>query len=225
MRPSPRIEKLLSLFRPGAFLADVGSDHGQLVIGAVDSSLFPRAMAIENKKGPYARLKAAVEESGHGREIVVSLSDGLDELDPSCDSLALCGMGGRLIAEILERGKAKLGPIKQIVVDAHSERPYLDERLLALGFVPSSAVYFEERGKGYSLERWERGELGRPLSSLERKYGLAPFAFLQNGYRAFLERERDKSSLLSENGGLPPEKRTEEKESAAELERYLHENA
>ena len=79
--------------------ADVGSDHGHLLMALLSAGRIERGIAIENKPEPYQNSRATLS----GLNADVRLADGLGGLQPGeADSLSLCGMGGELIAQILD---------------------------------------------------------------------------------------------------------------------------
>ncbi|MEO1615601.1 MAG: class I SAM-dependent methyltransferase [Planctomycetota bacterium] len=81
-------------------LADVGSDHGYLLASLLRSGVVRRGIAIEKNPTPLERSRKTLR----ALDADVRLADGLDGLAPDeADCLAISGMGGELIAQILER--------------------------------------------------------------------------------------------------------------------------
>ena len=94
----------------GARLADIGSDHAYLpahlaLIGKIDF-----AIAGEVVKGPYENAKHVISKEGLTSKVHARLADGLAaiEAQDQVDTITICGMGGPLIADILEQGQEKL---------------------------------------------------------------------------------------------------------------------
>ena len=42
---------------PESVVADTGSDHGKLMIALVESGIVTKGYAVENKEGPFERLR------------------------------------------------------------------------------------------------------------------------------------------------------------------------
>lgn len=98
-----RLRTALKYLREGKTLADIGTDHAYLPIYAVENGFSARAVASDINEGPTERARQNVAESGLSDRIAVIRTDGLrglEEFKP--DDIAIFGMGGELIAHILE---------------------------------------------------------------------------------------------------------------------------
>lgn len=224
MKLSPRLEALLGLLVPGVFLSDVGSDHALLLIEAYRRGLIVGGQGIDNKKGPFSRMKEAIETAGYAGDISASLSSGLDDLDPFSNMVALCGMGGELISEILEKGKDKLGRVEYILVDAHSERGLVQDKLIELGYRPDEGEFVHDGPAYYSLERWKKGVFRLPLTPFEREYGFLPALKASAVFKESLKAEVERAESLLDNDDIPQNKKKTLKAKVRLIERYLHEN-
>jgi tRNA (adenine22-N1)-methyltransferase len=93
-----RLAAVASLIRSRVH-ADIGSDHGQLLKALLRGGRIDRGIAIENKLSPYKNSRRTLA----GLDADVRFADGLHGLQvDEADSLSLCGMGGELIARILD---------------------------------------------------------------------------------------------------------------------------
>lgn len=119
---------------PSSVVADVGADHGKLMIALFESGRINRGYAIENKKGPYNRLVEALTEAQLEEVIVPLLSDGIEDLPSIVSTVVIAGMGGENIVNILKKHPEKLKFVDTIIVDAHSEIPYMREEISKLGY-------------------------------------------------------------------------------------------
>lgn len=98
---SKRIECIASKVPFGSNLADVGCDHGYLIIEAYLNKKIKKAIAIDNKKGP---LDSARNNISKYLDVRYSLSSGINDIDDDTNSIVIAGMGGLLINSILEEG-------------------------------------------------------------------------------------------------------------------------
>lgn len=99
-----RLSLCASMVRPGALLADVGTDHAYLPVWMARNGLIRRAVASDVRAGPLERAKKNIERYGVGNLVAVRLSDGLDAVQPSeAEDIVVAGMGGLMIAEIISR--------------------------------------------------------------------------------------------------------------------------
>lgn len=92
------------MVRPGAALADVGTDHAYLPVWLAKNGLIRSAVASDVRPGPLSRAEENIRRYGAGDIITTRLSDGLDEIRPEeAEDVVAAGMGGLLIAEIVGR--------------------------------------------------------------------------------------------------------------------------
>ena len=99
-----RLSAVASLVRNGKRVADIGTDHGYLVAYLVENGICPRGIAADLRKGPLENARQTVIQQGLSGKIELILSDGLENIpSDACDDIVIAGMGGNLIAEILEK--------------------------------------------------------------------------------------------------------------------------
>ena len=101
MELSPRLRLLADWVRPGARVADVGTDHAYLPVWLVLHGRVSSAIASDLRKGPLQRAWETCRR--HGAESVdCRLCDGLSGIGPEeADTVIIAGMGGENIAAIL----------------------------------------------------------------------------------------------------------------------------
>ena len=130
---------------PKGVVADIGADHGKLIISLVANGIATHGFAIENKKGPFERLVSAIESSGYKNKITPIFGDGIEKIPDSVNTLVLAGMGGLNIISILTKHRNKLGKIETIIVDAHNSIPQMREEISKLGFsIADEKIVFED---------------------------------------------------------------------------------
>ncbi|GAB6929580.1 tRNA (adenine(22)-N(1))-methyltransferase TrmK [Paenibacillus sp. JCM 10914] len=133
-------------------MADIGSDHALLPVAAVESGAAVSAIAGEVNAGPYDAALKQVQESGMTEVIDVRKGDGLDVLEPGdANVITIAGMGGSLIAAILERGRDKLAGVCRLVLQPNVGEDILRRWLLANGWVLLSELILKEDGKIYEI--------------------------------------------------------------------------
>ena len=99
-----RLSAVASLVRNGKKVADIGTDHGYLVAYLVENGVCPSGIAADLRKGPLENARQTVIAQGLSDKIELILSDGLQNIpENACDDIVIAGMGGNLIAEILEK--------------------------------------------------------------------------------------------------------------------------
>lgn len=99
-----RLSCVASLVRNGKRVADIGTDHGYLVAYLVENNICPCGIAADLRRGPLENARQTVIQQGLSDKIQLILSDGLENIPrDECDDIVIAGMGGNLIAEILEK--------------------------------------------------------------------------------------------------------------------------
>lgn len=155
---SNRLETILNMVHLDSIVADVGSDHGKLMISLFERGIISHGYAIENKKGPYERLKKALELEGCINNIVPLFSDGITDL-PSCvDTVVIAGMGGKTIIEILKSHVNKLANVKTLIIDGHSCLPLLRDEITKLGYNISDEKIIKEDGIFYEIIKFYKSD-------------------------------------------------------------------
>ena len=206
-RLSKRLTAIADLVPEGSYLADIGSDHAWLPIFLVGKGKIAYAMAIDNKVGPFMRMKANVAESGAANRIICSHSDGISAINDSVDTLALCGMGGLLSCEILEAHPEKLMGIRHIVMDPHRDLIAVRKRVSALGFhIEKETMVFEDKVY-YTIILFSRGAPERPYTNNELAFGPKMMETHPPVYADWLTEQKGKLNKLLNAPNLPKQKR------------------
>lgn len=145
---TPRLYAIASMVPQGAFFADVGTDHAYLPIYLTENNLISHAVAADINRGPLLRAKGNIKKYNLEEKIDTCLSDGFEELDGnSFDTASIAGMGGILIARILEKAPRGKLYILQPMRDAHFLRAYLSSN----GFELVDEKLAEEGNKIYTV--------------------------------------------------------------------------
>lgn len=130
MTVTKRIKAIESLVPYGTRLLDVGSDHALLPISLCLSGVISQAVISDINQGPLDSGKRNVAQLCPKLKADFVLSDGFAKVEKgSYDLAAICGMGGELIARIINDGgdKARVPLILQPMTHAEDLRKYLWE--------------------------------------------------------------------------------------------------
>ncbi|MCK4025113.1 tRNA (adenine(22)-N(1))-methyltransferase [Streptococcus iners] len=159
-RLSKRLATVADYVPQGARLADVGSDHAYLPLFLVEQGRIEFAVAGEVVQGPYQSALQNVEQAGQSDKISVRLANGLAavELADQVSTVTIAGMGGRLIAEILEAGKDKLASVERLVLQPNNREDDVRRWLVAHDFQIIAEEILEENDKIYEILVAEKGK-------------------------------------------------------------------
>ena len=107
---SKRLAKAAAYVPQGARLADIGSDHAYLPANLAINHIIDYGVAGEVVKGPYENAVHEIQREHLEGKIFPRFADGLKAIedDDQIDTITICGMGGTLIRNILEKDKSKL---------------------------------------------------------------------------------------------------------------------
>ena len=155
---SKRLETILNMV-PKGIAADIGADHGKLIIALFEQGIISHGYAVENKIGPYNRLVKALTTANLIDDIVPLLSDGIKDLPPNVGTVIIAGMGGDNIIDILKKYPGKTKQIQTLIVDAHNNVPKLREVVSKMGFAIAEEQIVFEDGIFYEIIKFIRKDI------------------------------------------------------------------
>ncbi|MFD1203888.1 tRNA (adenine(22)-N(1))-methyltransferase [Sporosarcina contaminans] len=197
---SDRLAAVASFVEEGAVLADIGSDHAYLPCYLVHAHKIERAIAGEVVKGPFESAVKNVKREGLDDHITVRLANGLSAIKEhdQVDTVTIAGMGGPLIATILQEGKDKLFSVKRIITQPNIHASSIRQWAMENGWKIVNEQILKEDGKIYEIIVLEKGK--SVYDDLEIAVG--PFllqqrsdTFLEKWNREVLEWQRVLQSL------------------------------
>lgn len=147
MQLGSRLESVYALIPENAVLADVGSDHGYLPAKLVKDGKIERSAVTDINAGPLDAARKTASRFGVFDKLTFFLADGLDGVDYDYDTVSICGMGGILIADIIEREEN----CKKctLVLQPMRSQEYLRKYLWDNGYTIEKEVFSVEKGKPY----------------------------------------------------------------------------
>lgn len=137
MKLSSRLMTIAQLINENDVVADIGSDHGLLVLDLLSRYPLQPVYATELKEGPFHRLKRSLAHTS----ALVYQANGIEQLPSQVTTVVISGMGGLTIRSILDqldhvafKGKFIVSPQSDIDVvrAAFNEKRYriIDEHMI-----------------------------------------------------------------------------------------------
>jgi len=174
---SKRLSTAASYVRSGAFVADIGTDHAYLPIHLVLRGIAVGAVASDINSGPIQKARENISKYSLCEKIHTEIADGLSKIEKYCPTdILICGMGGELIAKILEASEyvknESIRLILQPMTSAFELREYLSK-----GFSTIAENVVCEDGKIYQIicaqydgkeHRYTKAELELGKLNIER---------------------------------------------------------
>ena len=147
---SARLLAVAELTREGSFVADVGTDHAYLPIYLCAKGKIRGAVASDINRGPLDRAEINVKEYALEDKIALCLTNGLDGIDIYApDDILICGMGGELIAEIINKAEWTKNKNIRLILQPMTKQEHLRRYLLTTGFEIIAESYSFAEGKYY----------------------------------------------------------------------------
>jgi len=198
---SPRLLSAAEFVRRGAVFADIGTDHAYLPIFLLKKGQISRAICSDINCGPLLNAKNNARESGITEGIEFVLADGAEALKPyGATDIAICGMGGELIADIIERAEFFKDPAVRLILQPMSKQRDLRIYLASHGFKILREKYSKEAHKSYVTMLV--AFVGEPckISSLEAEIGYPPYDFSEDSARLAYINERVRALTKAKEG-------------------------
>jgi tRNA (adenine22-N1)-methyltransferase len=154
LKLSRRLSALAEWVPQGARFADIGTDHALLPVFLAQSGKINYAVAGDVHDGPVEAAKRQVSEAGLEGVVSVRLGDGMSVLMPGeVDTVTIAGMGGSLMARILDQAGERLSGVNTLVLSPHVAEDAVRRWLASHDYVLDQEMLLEEDGIIYTLMR------------------------------------------------------------------------
>ncbi len=204
---SKRLQAVADLAGVAGVLADVGTDHGYIPVFLVSCGKAGRAIAMDVNEGPLRRAEENIRQFGLEGRIETRLSDGLYALSPGeAGVIVIAGMGGALMARILEKGEGAACVAERLVLQPQSELPEFRRFLSERGYrITDENMVFED-GKFYSMmaAEWAGNKSDGfrcKMTEADLKYGALLIARRHPVLHSYLLRQRKQKQDILEKLG------------------------
>ncbi|TDL34520.1 tRNA (adenine-N(1))-methyltransferase [Jeotgalibacillus sp. S-D1] len=149
---SDRLHTVASFVPKGSSIADIGSDHAYLPCYLGHQLQIDKAVAGEVAEGPFQSAKRQVKEDSLEHLIEVRKGSGLEVIEAGeVDVITIAGMGGPLIAQILEEGKDRLPGVKRLILQPNINAISIRDWFSLNGWTITDEAILEEDGKIYEV--------------------------------------------------------------------------
>ena len=212
--------KIIHDMVPQSVVADIGSDHGKLMIALVQSGIVTKGFAVENKEGPFERLRSNLIRYHVNDKITPLFSDGIKDITRDVETIVIAGMGGQTIVNILKAHPEKLVRVKTIIIDAHTAVPFARKEICQMGYAIADEKIVKEDDIFYEIIKFIKADKAI-ISDEDLEFG--PI-LRQEKSATFKEKYQNRineiDNILSK-GKLPEARIASLYEEKHKLERYL----
>ncbi len=209
----PRLLAAAAFLADSDTVADIGCDHGRLSAALLQRGLAKRVFASDISEDSLQKAKALACRCGFsdGR-LSFFVSDGLSHLAPcEADSLVFAGMGGELIARLLEAGKDIACSAKRIVMQPMGGTKELRKYLYENGYAIKDEAMVFDAGRYYQilLAAPNIGQSADLPSDAILEFGPILFArrdpLLREALIRCVEGRHRRMQRAAKNGVIPPQ--------------------
>lgn len=180
----PRLFELCGMVRGYNRVADIGCDHGRLSCALLQSFDVKRVIAADISETCLKKARKLAEKCGLLDRMDARCGDGLSVLcEGEVDAVIIAGMGGELIADILENSKNTARHVKRFALQPMRGIEKLRRYLYHNDFRIIKDTIIKEGRRWYQLICVENG------TPLPIPQGFPPELFLL-GYVSFTDEEK-----------------------------------
>ncbi len=148
----PRLAAAAELLGQMHTVADIGCDHGRLSAALLQSGAATRAIAVDVSAASLKKASELARYIGLQDRMEVRLGDGLSVLfQREADGLALCGMGGMLMVELLGAAAIPLMGAMRAVFQPMRGIAEIRRYLFGQGFRIERDVIVPDSGRLYQV--------------------------------------------------------------------------
>lgn len=143
---SKRLQTVADLVIGNTLFCDVGTDHAYLPTYLLLCQKIHSAVASDIKQGPLDSAGRTAKEYGVEDRMQLILSDGLENVPDTVGEIAIAGMGGIMISDIIARASWTFDRSKHFILQPMTKIAYLRRSLYSMGFeIESETAVVDDR--------------------------------------------------------------------------------
>ena len=197
----PRLSALAALVGHCESYADIGCDHGRLGAYLLQTGRVRRAQLTDISADSLQKARRLIALLGLSERVDFCVGDGAQALSEEPEVTVIAGMGGVLIADILKKGRERLGH-SRLVLQPNVAALELRRALMEQGYQITDEAIAPDGRRNYVIIAAEPGEsrysekelIVGPVLLKTLPDNLAPYA-------AFYLRVAQKALAGAERGG------------------------
>ena len=172
----PRLNAAFDFFPRCRLAADIGADHGKLALSLVLRQKADRVAVTDISAASLRKAEALFAGHGASERALFLRGDGLTVLPSVPDALSICGMGGKTMSDILEKGMDRAFGAR-LILSPQTEIPLVRRTLYALGYHITDEKCVVASGRFYVVICSEPGK----ASLTDEECELGPCLIKQTG--------------------------------------------
>lgn len=159
---SRRLKSIASEVPLGAIVADIGTDHGYIPYKLIKEGISKKVIATDNSLGSLSKVISLVKTNNLEAYIETRLGNGLEVIRKNeVDTVIISGMGGILIADILDKGKSIITDDMTLILQPNNNQYVLRKWLLNNGFYFYKESLVKENNFLYEIIVVKKGNIDK----------------------------------------------------------------
>ncbi len=196
-----RLMSAVGFVRQGAVFADIGTDHAYLPLFLLSEGRIERAVLADINEGPLESARRNAEATPYADMVELCLTDGAAALEgKGITDYAICGMGGELIAEIIERAPHLRDESLNLILQPMSRQSVLRKYLASRGFRITAECYSKDSGKLYVCMRVSFDGVCRDISDAEAEFGEKTIEIVNKDLQKEYIKQKKRSLIRAADG-------------------------
>ncbi|MBS4536919.1 tRNA (adenine(22)-N(1))-methyltransferase TrmK [Clostridium sp. D2Q-11] len=152
MKLTPRLLEIANKVEKDSVVADIGTDHGYIPVYLIEEGISRKVIACDINEGPLESAINYVTKKKYQDYIDTRLGDGLKPVKPNeVDTVIIAGMGGILIADILDADKKIADTIENFILQPMVASSELRKYLYNNGYKIVSEKLSREDNRFYEI--------------------------------------------------------------------------
>lgn len=140
-------------------ILDIGCDHGKLSVALIEQGIAEKVVASDISSASLQKAKELAQSCGYEDRLLTICCNGMDGLTEfRADCAVLLGMGGELIADILNTQNEYSHNLKRIIMQPMRGEAELREYLYTHGYKIIAERIVFDAGRYYQLIAAQPGE-------------------------------------------------------------------
>ncbi len=152
-----RLNTVFDLFPVCEHGADIGADHGRLSCKLLSSGKVQHMQITDLSESSLEKSRRLITMHELQEKAQFLQGDGLFALSRPADAIAICGMGGEVIADILLNGRQKLNGAA-LILCPQTDIYLLRRTIVAIGYYIDEERIASAAGRLYCVIRASTGE-------------------------------------------------------------------
>ena len=196
----------------GDKMVDIGSDHAYLPIYSIQNDIVDTAICGEVVEGPYHSTLKNIEVYNMCDKIEARVGDGLKILskEDKVDTITICGMGGPLIASIIEEGYDNVAGHPRLILQANNFTYPIRKTITGLNYAITHEKVLKLGKRYYEVIVCDYSEDKISLTEKEMTFGPINLSVRDDEFISKVEWEHE--HMVSIYNGINSEKSSGKKE-------------